>query len=111
MINLISNLKDFCVLAKNGKDLANKIFLSGTQKELLRAAAQIGEFHILNADTIAYPIIRAGGIDMGDENDPSSLAKYHEGFVQLCKLGYIEHSGGQVFRLTAFGFEKARSLE
>jgi hypothetical protein len=39
-----------------------------------------GEFQILVADQLAYPIVRAGGIDVGDENDPASLAKYFDAF-------------------------------
>lgn len=111
MINPISTLKDSCDLFKNGKDLIKKHFPSETQKELLRLAAQSGEFHILNIDQLAYPIVRAGGVDLGDESDPTSMAKYYEAFRQLCENGYIDHAGGALFRLTAGGFEKARSLK
>ena len=107
----MTNLKDLCDLAKNGKELFKKHFPSETQKELLRSAAQSGEFHIINVDQIAYPIIRAGGIEMGNEDDPASLAKYYEAFEQLCENGYIEHASGVLFRLTVGGFEKARNLK
>jgi len=111
MNNPIPILKDLCDLVKNGKDLIKKHFPSQAQKELLRSAAQFGEFHILSIDQFAYPIVRAGGIDMGDESDPASLAKYYEAFRPLCENGYVEHAGGALFRLTAGGFEKARSLK
>jgi len=111
LINPISTFKDSCDLVKNGKDLIKKHFPSEIQKELLRKSAPSGEFHILNIDQLAYPIVRAGGIDMGDESDPASLAKYYEDFKQLCENGYIEHAGGAFFRLTAGGFEKTKSLK
>jgi len=111
MIDPISTLKDSCALVKNGKDLVKKHCPSGAQKELLRLAAQSGEFHILNIDQLAYPIVRAGGVDLGDESDPTSLAKYYEAFGQLCENGYIEFASGKLFRLTADGFEKARNLK
>jgi len=110
MINLISTLKDFCEVAKKSKDLLNKHFPSETEKEILRSAAQTGEFVILEADQLTYPIIRAGGVQMGNENDPASLAMYCDAFKQLCENGYIEHAGGARFRLTAGGFGKARKV-
>lgn len=111
MINPIPALKSICDLIKNGNDLIKKHFPYEIQKELLRSAAQSGEFHILDIDQLAYPIVQAGGVDMGDENDPASLAKYYEAFKQLCENGYVEHAGGALFRLTVDGFEKARSLK
>ncbi len=106
MINPISTLKDSCELAKMGKELLNRHFLSETEKEILRSAAQTGEFNILQADQLTYPIIRAGGIQMGNENDPASLARYYDSFKHLCENGYIECAGGARFRLTAGGFDK-----
>jgi len=111
LINPIPALKSICDIIKNGKELIEKHFPSEIQKELLRSAARSGEFHILKIDQLAYPIVRAGGIDMGDESDPASLAKYYEAFNQLCKNGYIEHTDGALFRLSAGGFEKARSIK
>lgn len=110
MSNPISILKDLCELASKGNDLLKKHFPSSIQKELLRAAAQSGEFHVLQADQLAYPSIRAGGKDMGNEYNPASLAEYYEAFKLLCSNGYIEHAGGALFRLTADGFNKARKL-
>lgn len=110
MINPISTLKDSCELAKMGKDLLNKHFPSETEKKILRSAAQTGEFHIIQVDQLIYPIIRAGGVQMGNENDPASLAMYYDSFKQLCENGYIEHAGGALFRLTASGFGKARKV-
>jgi len=110
MINPISTLKDWCELAKMGKGLLNKHFPSETEKEILRSAARTGEFHIFQVDQLAYPIIRAGGIQMGNENDPASLAMYYDAFKQLCENGYIEHAGGALFRLTSGGFGKARKV-
>jgi len=110
MINQISTLQDLCELAKMGKDLLNKHFPSAAEKEILRSAAQKGEFYILQADQLTYPIIRAGADQMGDENDPASLAMYYDAFKQLCENGYIVHAGGALFRLTAGGFGKARKV-
>ena len=113
MGNPISILKDLCELANKANELVAKIkkhFPSQIQKELLQAAAQSGEFHILQADQLAYPIIRAGGTNMGDENDLASLADYYDAFKLLCSNGYIEHAGGALFRLTSGGFVKARGI-
>lgn len=110
MINPISTLKYSCELAKKGINLFKKHFPSTTEKEILRSAAQTGEFHLLETDQLAYPIIKAGGVQMGDEDDPASLALYYEAFDQLCKNGYINYAGGTHFRLTAGGFVKARKV-
>ena len=107
---MISTLKDACELGKMGKDLLQKYFPTELEKELLRLVAQTGEFQILVADQLAYPIVRAGGITVGNESDPASLAKYFGAFKNLCSNGYVEHSSGQVFRLTSGGFDKARKL-
>jgi hypothetical protein len=100
-------------LASKGMGLVDKLkkhFLSPEEKELLRAAARSGEFHVLKVDQLAYPTIRAGGTNMGEGNDPIILATYYEAFKSLCSNGYIEYAGGVLFRLTAGGFEKARKL-
>ena len=110
MSNPISILKDLCELASKSNDLLKKHFPSSIQKEFLRAAAQSGEFQVLQADNLAYPIIRAGSKHMGNEYNPASLAEYHEAFKLLCSNGYIEHASGALFRLTADGFNKARKL-
>jgi len=106
----ISILKSICELVIKGKDLLKKHFPNSIQKELLRAAAQSGEFYIIQADQLVYPIIRAGGKDMGDENDPASLAAYYDAFKALCSNGYIEPVAGRLFHLTKGGIEKARRL-
>lgn len=113
MSDAISFIVGLCELASKGNGLVAKLkkhFPSPIQKELLRAAAQSGEFHVLQVDQLVYPIIRAGGTDMGEENDPASLAAYYEAFKLLCSNGYIEHAGGVLFRLTVGGFDKARKL-
>jgi hypothetical protein len=110
MTNVISILKDLCELASKGNELLSKHFPSSIQKEILRSAAQSGELHIIEPDQLDYPIVRAGGADMGDDTDPASLAEYYEAFKGLCKNGYIEHASGALFRLTAGGFAKAREL-
>lgn len=113
MGDAISALVGLCQTASKGMELVDKLkkhFPSSKEKELLRAAAQSGEFHIIKPDQLDYPIIRAAGTNMGDENDPASLADYYQAFKSLCSSGYIEHAGGALFRLTAGGFEKARKL-
>jgi len=107
---MLSSLKDACELAKMGKDLLEKHLPTKTEKEILQLAAKSGEIHILNADQLTYPIVRAGGIDLGDEHDPASLAKYFDALRNLCSNGYIEYVSGQLFRLTSGGFDKARKL-
>jgi len=111
MNNPITIIKDLCDLLSKAWKLYKKYFLSPTQKEILRSAPQSGEFHILKADQLAYPIIRAGSMDMGDQNSPESLAKYYKAFESLCEIGYIEHVKGVFFRLTASGLEKASNIK
>lgn len=94
MGNPISILKDLCELANKANELVAKIkkhFPSQIQKKLLQAAAQSGEFHILQADQLAYPIIRAGGTNMGDENDPASLAELLR-CVQVTMLKWLHRA-------------------
>ena len=110
MGNPILILKDLCELASKGNELLKKHFPSPIQKELLRAAAPSGEFYVLQVDQLSYPIIRAGGKNMGNENSPTSLAEYYDAFKLLCSNGYIEHAGGVLFRFTKSGFDKARKL-
>lgn len=110
MDNPVSILKDLCELASKGNELLKKHFPSSIQKELLRAAAHSGEFQIIQVNELLYPIIRADGTNMGDENDPASLATYWEALKSLCSNGYIEHADSHLFRLTAGGFNKARKL-
>ena len=110
LYNPIAILKDLCELASKGNELLKKHFPSPIQKELLQAAARSGEFQIIQVNELLYPIIRVGGIDMGNENDPASLAAYWDSLKLLCANGYIEHAGGALFRLTADGFDKARKL-
>lgn len=107
---MISSLKDVCELGKMGKDLLKKHYPTETEKELLRLAALSGEFQILVVDQHAYPIVRAGGVAVGNVNDPVSLANYMNAFRNLCSNGYVEHASGQLFRLTSGGFDKAAKL-
>jgi len=110
MSDPISMFRNACELAIKGNELRKKHFSSSIEKELLQAAAQSGEFNVIILNELIYPIIRAGGTNMGDENDPASLAKYNDAFRSLCSNGYIEYADGCLFRLTAGGFEKARKL-
>lgn len=50
-------------------------------------------------------------MDIGDENDPASLAYYYEAFKLLCQNRYIEHVEGAFFRLTASGLDKASKIK
>jgi len=85
--------------------------LSETEKELLIAAAEDGEFLIIRVNE-APDFIRAGGKDFPDDitGDPAIAERYHDAFESLCKRAYIRHDDGILFRLTSKGFEKARQL-
>ena len=113
MIDIISTLVDLCKLAKIAGKVVGAVAsgaLSPPQKELLAAAAETGEFYVIETEQLIYPIIRAGDCSMGNENDPASLAKYLDAFKKLCESGYVESFGGKLFRLTAGGFDAARAL-
>ena len=114
MIDIIA-LAALCKLAIEGGDKVleeyKKRKLSDTEKELLIAASQLGEFHILSVNE-APDWIRAGGKNFPDDiiGDPAIAEKYHDAFESLCKRGYIRHDDGILFRLTYAGFEKAHQL-
>lgn len=107
MISLLSRLHGFAI---TGVAKLKKRFLSRIKKEILRAAAGTGEFHVIQVDQFAYPIIRGGDAAMGNQDDPLSLATYYEAFESLCSDGYIEHVDGVRFRLTVAGLNKVRKL-
>jgi hypothetical protein len=109
----IAALAELCKLAI---DSGNKVIeefkkrkLSEAEKELLIAAAEDGEFHVMHVEE-APTWIRAGRKDFMDAGDPAIAAKYLDAFESLCRRGYIEHDRGELFRLTHLGFEKARQL-
>jgi len=107
---IIPVLVALCSNANKIKGLVAKHFPSAVEKELLRTAAESGQFTILTASQSPYPFIRAGQSAFGDANDPASMATYLDAFKSLCSNGYVEHAGDQAFRLTKAGFDKARSL-
>jgi hypothetical protein len=110
MRDVISALVAVCEFASKGRGLLRKHVLSPMQKQFLLAGRQSGEFHVIEVDQLAPPIIRSGGTAMADENDPASSAACYEAFKSLRDYGYIEHVGGNLFRLTRRGFAKARKL-
>ena len=87
--------------------------LSETESELLRFAAQHGEFLLMSLNEIPGPWIRVEKVeqkDFLDTNDPAYAAKYVEAFMSLCNRVYIRPVDGCLFMLTGSGFEKAREL-
>ena len=110
MSDMIPLLVRLCESTSKEVVKLRKRFLSRTEKEILRAAAESGEVHVIQVDQLAYPIIRAGNAAMGGGNDPASLASYYKAFESLRSNGYVEHVDGVLFRLTTAGFDKARKL-
>ena len=84
--------------------------LSETESELLRAAAQQGQFLLMSLNEIPGPWVRVGNKDFLDPNNPAYDAKYVEAFMSLCNRVYVRHVDGCLFLLTDSGFEKARKL-
>ena len=114
MIDIVA-LASLCKLAIEG---GNKVLeeykkrtLSEAEKELLIAAAKLGEFYILSVEEVPN-WVRVGRKNFCDDiaGDPAIAAKYLDAFTSLCKRGYIKHDDGILFRLTYAGFEKARQL-
>lgn len=114
-ILILASLAQLCKLAIEG---GNKVLeehkkrkLSEAEKELLIAAAQLGEFHIMSADGVPN-WVRVGRKNLPEDiaGDPAIAAMYVDAFTSLCKRAYIKHDGGILFRLTYAGFEKARQL-
>ncbi len=115
MIETIVALAQTCKMAIDGGskviDKWNKMKLTETQKELMIASSEKGEFIILSADG-APDWINIGGKDYPPDivSDPMITAKYLDAFKKLCESGYIIHDKGILFRLTYAGFERARKL-
>ncbi len=95
--------------SKAVKAYANKR-LSGEEKELLIAAAQTGEFFLIEAANIPGTWVRAGRRQFADLTDPAYAATYLEAFRSLCERGLIVHEGEGTFMLSGSGFRKARQL-
>ena len=114
MIDIIA-LAALCKLAIEG---GNKVLeeykkkkLSEAEKELLIAAAQLGEFLLMHTNELGN-WVRVGRIDFVDDKagDPAIAAKYVDAFESLCKRSYIRHEVGDLFMLTGIGFKNARPL-
>ena len=111
----IASLAALCEAAIKGGSKAieqyKKKKLSKTEEELLIAAAEKGEFHVMTVHEVPS-WIRVGKKDFCDDKmeDPVIAIKYRDAFQSLCSRGYIHHDDGILFRLTSAGFEKARQL-
>ena len=83
---------------------------SDAEKELLIAAAQEGEFHLISVDGGDW--IRVGRLNFPPDPtvDPLIVAEYQEAFESLCSRGFVDYDSGHLFKLTVAGFKKARSL-
>jgi len=88
--------------------------LSDEEKELLAAAAERPEFHVIDVEQRTYPIIKAGGRALPEGQDELAMAKFWDALRSLCERGAVEHvSGGTsmaYLRLTGVGLEQARKL-
>ena len=113
MIDIVA-LIALCKLANDSKNKAleeyKKRKISDTEKELLIAAAPVGEFLYMHVDEADW--IRIGSINFPPDisGDPAIGERYYEAFGNLCKRGYIRHIVDRLFTLTSIGFEKAREL-
>lgn len=85
--------------------------LSEVENELLIAAVDHGEFHIVSVQQVSGSWVKVRGRDFLNENDPSFAAKYLEAFQSLQRYGYIIHQNGDLYMLTGSGFECARRLK
>ena len=85
--------------------------LSRYEKDLLRAAADSGQFALLTAAQLPGPIVRAGAVTFPDHDGAPALdALYRDAFERLIRRGYVEHIIDQRFSLTSAGFARARTL-
>ena len=114
MIDIIA----LAALCKEAIEGGNKVLeeykkkkLSEAEKELLIAAAQLGEFLLMHTNELTN-WVRVGRKDFVDNKtgDPAIAAKYLDAFTSLCKRSYIRHEVGDLSMLTGIGFEKARQL-
>lgn len=83
--------------------------LTDREKELLRAAAKDGLFHLLCDDASGRHVLTATR-EFSSQSDPAITAHYLDAFIRLCSRGLVIDQGEELFRLTGQGFDLAREL-
>lgn len=82
--------------------------LTDREKDLLRAAATDGQFHLLCNEDDGKHVFTQARQFAGD--DRAIAAHYLDAFTSLCNRGLIVHQYDDVFQLTGQGFDIARDL-
>lgn len=110
-LGIVPLLIGLCQEAIKGVKESKKKKLSETEKELLIAAKEKGEFLVLSVDEVPdWVLVGEKHFSDNETNDPQIAIKYMEAFKNLCNRGYISFDGGHQFMLTVSGFKKARAL-
>jgi|CXWL01.1.fsa_nt_gi hypothetical protein len=77
--------------------------------DLLCAAAEKGDIHVLKADIGTW--IDVGGEQFRDDSDPAVAALYLDALRTLMRRGFVNHDEGILFVLNGRGFKLARALK
>lgn len=82
--------------------------LTVMEKELLRTAADDGQFHLAYDELVGRHVFTNTREFTAD--DPAVTAKYLDAFTKLCSQGLVVHQHEEIFRLSGQGFDIARRL-
>lgn len=88
----------------------DRVVLSEAEKAILCFASGDGAVHLIETDQLAYPILSAGGRDLGDENNPESLATFLAALDTLEERRLVNRVDFNRYRLSVEGFALAKRL-
>jgi hypothetical protein len=77
------------------------------EDELLVKALPHGQIYLMHAGQIG-DFVRAGSFDYHDDGDPALQAIGIEALENAMRRGFVRHDGGQLYKLTGTGFERAK---
>jgi hypothetical protein len=77
------------------------------EDELLVKALPHGQIYLMRAGQIG-DFVRAGSFDYHDDDDPALQAIGIEALENAMRRGFVRHEGGQLYKLTGTGFERAK---
>jgi uncharacterized protein YjhX (UPF0386 family) len=81
--------------------------LTDDEKSILTNALPSGEIYLMSTDQTGN-FVRSGAVDYIDTKDPSRQARGIDGFETLKRHRLIRHEGGQLYKLTGTGFQRAK---
>jgi hypothetical protein len=77
------------------------------EKGILVNALPSGQIYVMKTDQTGE-FVRSGSFDYFDARDPGLQARAIEALQALIQRRWVRHEGGQLYKLTGTGFERAR---